>query len=76
MASGVDFVQIYFKPEQLEQVYPFARYYYNPELTPFFENTVISEVVNNSGGSKIGVCSWALRDKLKFYIPPKRELTL
>lgn len=75
MSEKIDFVQIYFKDEQLKELFPFADAYLNEGLTPFFENTIISEVVNGSKGDKIAVCSWALRQKMNMRIPPRRELT-
>lgn len=75
LAQQVDFVQIYWKDEQLKELFPFADAYLNEGLTPFFENTVISEVVNASKADKIAVCSWSLRQKMTMRIPPRRELT-
>jgi hypothetical protein len=75
MAQKVDFWQICYGPGQECHLYPFAKAYKNTHLTEFFENEVILKVVPESTADKIGVCSWQLRDKLRFYIPPRREFT-
>ena len=68
--------QIYYEESQKESLYPFAIPYFNDTITPFFENVPIIELVLDSKADKIGVCSWQLMDKLKFHLPPKRELTM
>jgi len=67
--------QIFYDDAQKENLYPFAIPYKNETLTPFFENSVILDLVPAFKGDKIGVCSWALREKLRFMLPPRRELT-
>jgi len=57
------FWQVFFKPEQLDELYPFATPYYNETLTPYFENSVIAELVPKSEADYLAVCSWALRRK-------------
>jgi len=57
------FFQIYFKDEQKEEIYDFATPYFNTVLTPYFENTVISELVPKCNADLISVCSWRLRKK-------------
>ena len=63
MASQVDFYQILYKEEQRAKIYPFATPYFNQTLTPFFENSIIAEVVPQSTADKIAVCSWAIDQK-------------
>lgn len=70
-----NFYQIYYKESQLPELYPFSTPYFNEGLTPFFENSIISELVLKSQADKIAVCSWALKRKRTAVIPPKRELT-
>lgn len=67
--------QIYYDDSQLSNLFPFAIPYKNEILTPFFENSVILQLVPGFTGDKIGVCSHALREKLRFMLPPRRELT-
>lgn len=73
MAERVDFYQIYYKNDQLSRLFPFATPYFNQNLTPFFENSVIKELVLASEADKIGVCSWALRFKMKLALRPLTE---
>lgn len=68
--------QIYFEDWQKNTCYPFADLHYNEGLTIFFENSVIKDVVLATKSEKIAVCSWQLREKLKWYIGTPRELTL
>lgn len=75
MAAKVELYQILYSEEQLPKLYPFAIPYFNEKVTPYFENAVILSVVPKSGADRIGICSWKLRDKLRFYLPPRRELT-
>lgn len=70
-----DFYQIIYDDSQREACYPFAKVYFNEALTPFFENTVISEVVSASQADKIAVCSWKLKQKLRWYIGQPRDIT-
>lgn len=71
----VEFYQIFYDDKQLERLFPFAIPYKNQELTPFFENSVIKELVPQSKADKIAVCSWKLADKMRTNIPPYRQLT-
>lgn len=71
-----EFFQIYYREQQKEKLYPFAIPIYNEKLTIFFENSVISNLVEASQAKKIAVCSWKLRDKLRWYIGRPRELTM
>lgn len=68
-------IQIYYEEEQKVHCFPFARLYYNPNLTIFFESSVIKDVVLASESEKIAVCSWKLKQKLRWYIGKHRELT-
>lgn len=75
MAHTVEFNQIYFEDWQKAFCFPFATPVFNPTLTPFFENELIPGLVLESKADKIGVCSWALSQKMKTRIPPRRDLT-
>jgi hypothetical protein len=75
MAVKIDFRQIYFDESQKEELFPFAKPFFNRNLTPYFENTVISDLVKQSEAEKISVCSWALKRKLELRVPPRTELT-
>lgn len=68
-------IQIYYREEQKAACYPFADLHFNDGLTIFFENSVIKDVVLASTDEKIGVCSWKLRDKMKWNILRPRPLT-
>ena len=75
MAEKIVFYQIYYHESQLTEIFPFATPYFNPTLTPFFENSVIADLVLSSNAEKTGVCSWNLRKKsATFSIPPVREI--
>ena len=63
MARTVDFFQIYYEELQLERLYPFSIPYKNEDLTPWFENAVISDLVPKSNADLISVCSWRLAHK-------------
>lgn len=71
-----EFYQIYFEDHQKESLFPFAIPYYNQGLTVFFENSVIANLVTGSKADKVSVCSWKLKEKLKWYVGRPRELTL
>lgn len=74
MASKL--VQIYYEDSQKVHCYPFADLYFNPSLTIYFENAVIKDVVLATEADKIAVCSWKLREKMRYYIGRPRPLTL
>lgn len=59
----LDFIQIYYDDIQKEEIYPFAQPYKNYGLTPFFENSIIAELVPASTADLISVCSWRLKQK-------------
>jgi hypothetical protein len=65
MAEAVSFHQIYYKEEQLPHLYPWAKPYFNPGLTIFFENDPIAKIVSETESEKVGVCSWKLSQKLR-----------
>lgn len=67
--------QIYFNESQLSNLFPFAKPFFNSQLTVFFENSVIRTIVLRSEAPKIGVCSWALRQKINNGIPMRQEFT-
>lgn len=61
--KSLEFYQIYYKDEQLERLYPFALPHRNETLTPYFENSVIAELVPKTKAEFVGVASWRLRSK-------------
>lgn len=63
MDKKLDFYQIYYKDEQLTQLYDFATPYKNETLTNYFENSVIADLVPKSKAELIAVCSWRLKQK-------------
>lgn len=67
--------QIIYKEEQRAECYPFANVYFNDRLTIFFENEVIAKLVQASYDAKIGVCSWKLRQKQRWNVGKRREIT-
>lgn len=67
--------QIIYDDRQREACYPFAQIYFNHSLTIFFENSVIVELVRSSKADRIAVCSWKLKEKLKWYIGRPRPIT-
>lgn len=71
-----EFYQLYYREDQKSKIFPFAIPHYNDKLTPYFENVPICDLVKSSTGSKVSVCSWKLREKLKWYVGRPRELTL
>jgi hypothetical protein len=75
VAGKVELYQIYFDDRHIDRLYPFAIPFKNENLTPFFENSIISKLVKATDADKIGVCSWRLREKQRSNIPPKREVT-
>lgn len=70
-----EFYQVYYDEKQKEKLFPFSIPYYNPTLTIFFENKVLSDLVSASTADKIGVASWKLRDKMRIRVAPRGELT-
>jgi hypothetical protein len=68
-------IQIYYAEEQKAHCFPFADLHFNERLTIFFENEPISRLVMASEDEKLAVCSWKLRQKLRWYIGKPRELT-
>jgi hypothetical protein len=68
-------IQIYYRDEQKVSCYPFADLYFNDGLTIFFENECIKKLVMESKADKIGVCSWKLKEKMRYYIGRPRPLT-
>lgn len=59
----LDFIQIYYREEQKEKLYPFATPYFSTEVTPYFENEIISKLVPQSDADIVGIASWRLADK-------------
>ncbi|HEU5290540.1 MAG TPA: hypothetical protein VFU05_07870 [Cyclobacteriaceae bacterium] len=65
---AAELIQIYYHESQKEFIYPFAKPFFNNDLTIFFENSVIKDLVMQSKAEKIGVCSWKLTQKLRWNI--------
>lgn len=63
MDKKLDFYQIYYKDEQLTELYDFAIPYKNEVLTNYFENSIIADLVPKSTADLIAVCSWRLKQK-------------
>jgi hypothetical protein len=59
----LDFIQIIYDDEQISELYPFAAYYKNESLTPYFENSVIKDLVPALESDLISICSWRLKKK-------------
>lgn len=55
--------------------YPFATLYDNENLTIFFEDEVIKNVVLAATSERISVCSWKLKEKMRLQVKRPRELT-
>lgn len=72
----IDFYQIIYREDQKEKLFPFAVPYFNEKLTPYFESSCIVRLVKTSTGSKVSVCSWKLKEKLKWNVGRQREITL
>lgn len=70
-----ELIQIYYHEDQKTKLYPFAVPYFNTGLTIFFENEPIKNLVLSTKADKIGIVSWKLREKLRWYIGRPRELT-
>lgn len=75
ISMAAELIQIIYDESQREACYPFAKIYFNDTLTIFFENAIISEVVSASQADKIAVCSWKLREKMRWYIGRPRPIT-
>lgn len=74
MASELAFYQIYFKEEQLSELYPFSIPHFNDKITDYFENSVISELVPKTDAKRICVASWRLKQKRGNGIRSRKEL--
>lgn len=70
---SVKLYQIYFKEEQLKNLYDFAIPFHNTDLTIFFENSVIASIVPYETSDKLSICSWKLKDKLRWNIGRPRK---
>lgn len=73
--AAAELVQIFYEEEQKVHCFPFARLHFNDRLTIFFENSVIKDLVLASESEKLAICSWKLKQKLRWYIGKHRELT-
>lgn len=68
-------IQNYYEDWQKDPCYEFAHLHFNPGLTIFFENSVIKELILASTEEKIAVCSWKLREKMRWNVCRPRPLT-
>lgn len=73
MAHGMSLYQIWYDEKHKKHLYPFSIPVFNEGLTIFFENKVISEVVNSSNDDKIAVASWKLNLKSRRIHPITQE---
>jgi hypothetical protein len=67
--------QIIYHDSQRASCFEFADIYFNTALTIYFENEVICDVVMASTAEKIAVCSWKLKEKMKYFIGTPRPIT-
>jgi hypothetical protein len=72
---AAELVQIIYDDKQKVHCFPFSKLHYNESLTIYFENDIIKNLVLETKADKIGVCSWKLKEKLRWYIGQRRELT-
>ena len=73
--AGTVIYQIYYKPDQLGNLFDFATPYFNERLTVYFENEVIRNIIPHETSDKVGVCSWALRQKVGNGVPMRQPFT-
>jgi len=75
MADKLNFTQIVYAEDQRQHCYPFATVYKNEKCTPFFENSVIADIVPQSDAEYTAICSWRLsRKRGDIFIVSGREL--
>jgi len=74
MAADLEFYQIYYKDDQLPELYDFAIPYFNKDLTLYFENTPICDIVPKSTAERICVASWRLAQKRGNLIRAKKQI--
>lgn len=72
---AAELIQIIYKDEQAASCYDFATIHFNHELTIYFENSVLKNLVEATEKEKIAVCSWKLKEKLRMYIGKPRPIT-
>lgn len=70
-----ELIQIIYDDSQRNSCFPSAKIHFNHTLTIFFENSCIVELVSTSKADKIAVCSWKLKEKLRWYIGRPRPIT-
>jgi hypothetical protein len=59
----LQFFQIYYRDDQVHEMYPFSIPYRNTKLTTEFENQVIADIVPMVNTKLTSVCSWRLKGK-------------
>lgn len=75
---GGKLIQIYYADGQRNKCFDFSEPYFNETLTIFFENSLISSMAPSIEARNVAVCSWKLREKLRWNVPgptKARELT-
>lgn len=72
---SLEFYQIYYKEEQVDEMYEFAWPMFNSDLTDFFENEIIADLLPHAGFDLVGICSWRLKAKRQDSIRTKGPLT-
>ena len=65
--------QIFYRDKQKEKMFGFSIPYFNQDVSIFFENDPIKKLVSETTADKIAVCSWKLRDKLRYNVAPPRR---
>lgn len=75
MDSEIAFYQIYFKEDQKAELYDFSIPYFNSNLTDYFENSVIADLVPKAQSKRICVASWRLKQKRGNGIRLNKKLT-
>lgn len=75
MDSEIAFYQIYFKEDQKAELYDFSIPYFNSNLTDYFENSVIADLVPKAQSKRICVASWRLKQKRGNGIRLNKNLT-
>lgn len=67
--------QIYYKEEHRKELYDCAIPIRSTTLNKFFENAIIEAVASECTDDKVSVCSWKLRQKMRWYVGRPRPLT-
>lgn len=68
-------IQICYDLSQKRHCYEWADIYFNQKLTVFFENEIIKELVLLATVDKIAICSWKLKEKMRWNVGKRIEVT-